>query len=469
MAGRATPNGLFAGVAAVEFADRAQVRWGSEHRAVARAEASWLAEVVGQLEGRPEVLARLLVVANTTLVVRGDRVVVPYQPNIGERGTGAVEVSLRNTAPVRAAVDAARAPIRFEDLCTKVQTQFSDAQPMRVTTMLTELVTHGVLVTGLHAPSTEPDALGHLLRALETAGGTAAEQSVALKEIHGLLQQHQREPVDAARVLRTEVAARMRRLARRRRHPVAVDLRLDADVVLSDAVAREAERAALLLARLTPYPYGTAAWGEFHRRFYQRFGIGAQVPLLEVVADSGIGWPDGYPGTLTPAPRPQRTRRDETLLALAQAAALDGCREVVLDEAQIAELDQADTAPVRLPSHLELCVRVDTTSLEALRRGHFQLTVTSVSRSAGVVTGRFLHLLSQKDREALTAALRDVPGDDGVLSAQLSFPPLDPATAHVTRTVRVLPTVVSLAEHRDTASAQVLTADDLALSCCAST
>jgi hypothetical protein len=141
MTGRPTPNGLFAGVAPAAFAHRPHVRWGTEHWAVARADAGWLAEIISQLEGRPSVLRHLLVVANTTLMVRGERLVVPYQPNVGERGTGAVEVSLRHTAPVRAAVDTARAPIRFEDLYTKVQTEFPKAPSARVTAMLTELVT----------------------------------------------------------------------------------------------------------------------------------------------------------------------------------------------------------------------------------------------------------------------------------------------------------------------------------------
>jgi hypothetical protein len=322
-----------------------------------------------------------------------------------------------------------------------------------------------VLVTGLHAPSTEPDALGHLLRELETADGAAVEQSAALKEIHALLRQHQQEPADAGRALRVEAAARMRRLTRTRRHPIAVDLLLDAHAILPYAVAREAERAALLLARLSAYPYGTTMLGDYHRRLYQRFGPGALVPLLELVADSGIGWPDGYPGTPAPTRHPLRTLRDETLLALAQNAALDGRVEVVLDEALIAELEQAESGPVRLPSHLELCARVHATSLDALRRGDFHLTVTSVSRAAGVITGRFLHLLTPEDREALTGGLVDLPGEDEALSAQLSFPPLDPATAHVTRTMRILPAVVSLAEHRNTATADMLTASDLAVSC----
>ena len=465
MTGRPTPNGLFAGVVPVGFEHHAHVRWGGRHRLMARADAGWLGEIISQLEGSPETLRQLLVVTNTTLTVRGDRMIVPYQPKIDDRGTDAVEVSMRHTAPVRAALDAARAPIGFEDLCTKVHIEFPNASPGTVTGMLTELVARRALITSLHAPSTEPDALAHLLRELERASEPAAEQLVPLADVHALLLRHQQEPAIAGRAVRDEAAVRMRSLARTKRHPVAVDLRLDAHVALPDVVAREAERAALLLTRLTPHPYDTPALGDYLRRFYQRFGAGAQVPLLEMVADSGLGWPAGYPGASVRPHRPARTRRDETLLALAQSAALDGRTEIVLDEALIASLDQSEAGPMRLPAHLELCARVDAASLDTLDRGDFRLTVTSVSRAGGVVTGRFLPLLSHEERDALTSGFSDPHGEDDVVLAQLSFPPLDPATAHVTRTPQIMPTVVSLAEFRDIASAQVLTAGDLAVSC----
>lgn len=74
----------------------------------------------------------------------------------------------------------------------------------------------------------------------------------------------------------------------------------------------------------------------------------------------------------------------------------------------------------------------------------------------------FLPLLDPPARRRLTAALTD---RDDALPAQLSFPPLDPSTSHVTRTVRVLPLVISLAEHRDPAVDDVLVAADLAVSC----
>jgi len=465
LTGRPTPNGLFAGVAAARFASRPAQRWGGVHRVAARADAAWLSQVICQLEARPTVLERLLVVANSTLLVRGERLVVPYQPATNDRGTGAVEVALRYTGPVRAAVDAAREPMRFDDVRAKILTEFPHASAEAVTGLLTTLVTHRALITSLHAPSTEPDALGHLVRELETVSEPAAEQYTELNEIHALLERHHHGDAAARRALRAEAAERMGRLAPSRRHPVAVDLRLDTDVVLPAAVAREAERAALLLVRLTPHPAGTAVWAAYHRRFYQRFGPGVQVPLLEVVADSGIGWPDGYPGASRTASRAQRTSRDERLLALAQAAALDGRHEVLADEALIADLSHnAAARSVQLPAHLELCARVDSPSLAALEGGEFRLAVTSVSRSAGVITGRFLHLLDPSDRQMVTAPLFGSP-PDGVLSAQLSFPPLDSATAHVARAMRVLPTVISLAEHRATAPADVLTADDLAVAC----
>jgi class I lanthipeptide synthase len=79
MTSRATPFGLFAGVAPLRIDSAASVRWGGRHRAAARPDAAWLAELITHLEARPDVLRRLPVVANNLGFVRGDRLVVPCQ------------------------------------------------------------------------------------------------------------------------------------------------------------------------------------------------------------------------------------------------------------------------------------------------------------------------------------------------------------------------------------------------------
>jgi hypothetical protein len=171
--GRPTPFGLLAGVAPASFGTDAQCVWGCGDRAVARAGAEWLAEVVARLEQCPELLARVPVISSSTLLVRGDRLIVPYQARSRERETGAVDASLRYTVAVRTAVRAARSPIPFGELSAKLLADFPGAPAAKVVAMLSELLRRGALITGLRAPSTQIDALEHVLVQLDAVEATA--------------------------------------------------------------------------------------------------------------------------------------------------------------------------------------------------------------------------------------------------------------------------------------------------------
>ncbi|MET9565442.1 lantibiotic dehydratase [Streptomyces tauricus] len=460
---RATPFGLFAGVATAGFGPQARADWGEEHVAVGRAGAEWMAVLVARLESCTDLLERLPVVINNTVTYRGDRLIVPFQPDVEEDRTRAVEASLALTGPVRAVLAATRLPIPFGTLVEKLQAEFPEAGPERARQLLAELIRRRVLITCLHAPSTETDALGYLLGQLDAIdAGSLISVAETVRELHAV-----RAGLEecATHGGRDSVAARMRDLVPGlRRHPIALDLRLDARIVLPEAIAREIERTALVLTRLSVRPYGTAAWNECHQRFYERYGIGTMVPLMEAVADSGAGYPDGYPGAPAGARRPRVSARDDALVRLAQAAALDGRDEVILTNEQIEALDVGPDEP-RLPPHLEIGVRVHAADLEELQRGRFRLEVMSVSRGAGVSTGRFLSVLASADRKNLLTELADLPAADGnTVPAQLSFPPLLPESAHVTRSPQVLPTVISLQEHRAPQDT-VLTPEDLAVGC----
>ncbi|MGW1902985.1 lantibiotic dehydratase [Streptomyces hirsutus] len=109
------------------------------------------------------------------------------------------------------------------------------------------------------------------------------------------------------------------------------------------------------MARASAAPYGLAVWKAYHQRFCERFGLGSLVPVLDVVADSDIGFPDGYPGSVTQVRRSPVSSRDEALMRLAQRALLDGLNEVVLNEELLASLE---LGALRLPPHLEVGVRV---------------------------------------------------------------------------------------------------------------
>ncbi|MFJ6619617.1 lantibiotic dehydratase [Kitasatospora sp. NPDC091335] len=468
-AGRPTPFGHFAGVQAATFGPGADVRWGADHRIVVRASAGWLAPLIEQLERMPALLERLMVVANSNVLVRGDRVVVPHQPLERPRGgTGAVEVSLRLTNSVALTLAAARRPIPFSILALRLYDEYPSTPRARIDGLLADLVAHGALITSLHAPATEPDPLGRLLADLEQSGADEVpEAAVLLAELRAadrVIGAHAQAPSRAARAEIIQVMTASGRSGSADRPVLAVDLRLDADLVLPQAVAEEAARAAGLLARLSPLPYGSAAWRSYHQAFYERYGRGALVPLLDMVSDAGIGWPDGYPGA-RPAEPARFGERDEVLAAVAQRAALDGQREVVLDDRLLDALDLGPAEGPRLPPHLEIVAAVHAASRQALDRGEFWLEVVSVARAAGVSTGRFLHLLDPQHQDAFAEVLTSLPAmDDKAVSAQLSCPPLDAATGHVARSMATGQLVVSLAEHHPS-SEGVLRLEDLAVGC----
>jgi len=184
---RATPFGLFAGATTAEFGSQARADWGAEHVTVGRAGAEWLAAVVERLEACPDLLERLPVVVNNTVTSRGDRLIVPFQSDVQDDRTRAVEASLALTEPVRAVLAATREPIRFGTLADKLGAEFPEAGPEKARRLLAELIRRRALITSLHAPSTETDALDYLLGQLDAIdAGTLAPVTEAVHELRAV-------------------------------------------------------------------------------------------------------------------------------------------------------------------------------------------------------------------------------------------------------------------------------------------
>ncbi len=469
---RATPFGLFAGVASARFGPELVVRYGEDHHAVARVDTEWLAGAITRLETCSELRRLLPVVVNNLAFVRDGRLVVGCQRQAGASSrTAPAEVSVRCTTAVETVITAARSPIRVGDLAEKLTADFPETPEAVIQEMLATLVAQQILVSNLRPPMTATDPLGHVVEELAVVGADevprVADLFHRLRDVHLGLSRHNRMSSSAERRdLRSSASAQMTAVSATER-PVAVDLRVDCVLVLPHAVAREAEGAAAVLTRLTPYPAGFPAWRDYHARwFLERYGIGALVPLREILnADTGLGFPAGYrDARLKPPPVPALSERDVQLLAMAQTAAMDHSLDVVLGEETIAGLAVDDAAMAQVQPHTELRFRVHAPTAGALDRGEFSLAVAGVSRAAGTTTGRFLDLLDRADRERMVDAYAQLPTvSEDAIPVQVSCPPLSPRAENVARSPAVLPDVVSLAEHRPPGSG-VIPLDDLAVS-----
>ncbi|HUY48797.1 MAG TPA: lantibiotic dehydratase [Streptosporangiaceae bacterium] len=472
-ADRATPFGLFAGVTPAAFGSRPAVRWGEDHHTVTQLAAGRLAAVVTSLEACPELLRRLPVISSNLCTIQGGRLVAASQQHIGP-GDGdtsqaaPVEVSVRRTRAAEAALRYARSPIVVRDLAAKLAAGFPGTPQPVIEKMLAELVRLRLLLTSLRPPMTVTDPLAHVLAQLDAAGAASipriAGQVRELRTIGAETRRHDQAPSPGERRYhRARLAGQMQRPVGITDPPVTVDMRLDAEIVLPAAVAREAEAAAAALTRLTPHPSGLPAWQDYHAAFIERYGLGALIPLLEITSPgTGLGFPATFRGSARTLPAPPLPTRDERLLALAYATVISGGGEILLDDQTISDL-AGDGELTQIPPHAELFVQVHAASMAAAGRGEFTLVVTGASRAAGTTTGRFLHLLETADQDRISrtyAGLSTVRA--GALPAQVSCPPVYARSEGVARAPAVFPTVISAAEYHEP-DPRVLPLDDLAV------
>lgn len=203
---RATPFGLFAGVTAARIGAVATLRTGSAHHSAGRADAEHSTALVDRFEQHPVLQPHLMLLTSTLVVERDDHVVIEHRPS-GKRDLGAEHVRIRLTGPVRGALDGARTPIRWSDLTAKLATDFTGAPPSAINTLLAGLVRQQVLLTSLRPAMTISDPL------------------TGLNYHAHHLPHHERAEISEAP------------------RPV-LDLRLDWDLTLPEAVANEAAAAA---------------------------------------------------------------------------------------------------------------------------------------------------------------------------------------------------------------------------------
>ncbi len=450
MRGRATPFGLFAGVVPLRFGAETSVSFdGEKHMVRARADTRWLAAVLARLESCTEVRHRLRLVANDLAIVRGERVVITSSPHASPVGRNAsVTVSMRRSRAVEAVLRATRAPILGGYLVEKLAVEMPHISVAGLERMVAQLLDCGVLISSLRPPSTCQDGLAHVLACAKSIGAETIDcVAPLLEELHQI----------HSRLTTAEPAAmgplrqRMRAVSREVEQPMMVDLRLGGPVMLPSHVADEVTVAADALARATPHPAGDLRMHEYHSRFIERYGTGASVRVEELVdLTTGLGYPSHYEreDDYTDVD-PRLSPRDARLLALAQQAALDGAREVTLDDDLLDALNGDVPGPVRPAPHAQLCAEVHAPTVEALNQGEFNLAVCGTGRSALALSGRFLDLLAAPDQQRITDQYGQLPTTvAGALPAQLSFPPRHPGLENIARAPQMLPTILSLAEHR---------------------
>ncbi|MFE0175567.1 lantibiotic dehydratase [Streptomyces sp. NPDC059002] len=421
---RATPFGLFAGVALAGFGPAPRHRLGTGHHAVSRPDAAWLDAVLATLRATPGALRRTRLVANGLRTERDGRLVlVDFHDGAGSQR---LAHSVRHAPVVRHALECAAAPITWDDLAARLSARFPDASADAVDRCITQLTQGHFLLSDLTPP---PDCTHPLSHVLERLDGWDHPLADALREIGAELAALDAAPPATRGRTLAAVTDRMRAL-----HTVddviQSDLRLDADLVLPREVEREAERAASALWRTSLIRPGSPQLRDYHLAFLERYGTDRLVPVLELLDEGrGLGLPDAYRkgSAARPEPHPDADRRDRALAELFLGAVRrggEGPAEVELDDAALDAL--APPEGRRLPGSLEIGAELLARDWQELCDGDFRLLLGANPGSplGGATFSRFASVLGEESARVRELALRGTaagPADE--LVATVAYRP----------------------------------------------
>ncbi|MFD9307421.1 lantibiotic dehydratase [Streptomyces sp. NPDC060048] len=390
---RPTPFGLNAGVALGRWGPVTDVRLADQTPDVhARVDMHALMHFVTALEARAEIREATTVIANPAVLHRAGRITLSgVEAVLG--ANGGENVTLRATGAVERALALARTPVAHADLAADLLAAVPGATPDKVHDLLYRLWRHAFLLTDLRPPLTHLDPAGHVLDHLSRIPGAVAA-AADLGALLAAIQDWEGQPAATGAAAFPALADHARRVTG---FETATPLQVDTVLPLaardvSRKVADEAVRAAELLLRLTPFPFGLPQITAYRSAFEVRYGTDRDVSVLELLDPvTGLGSP-----SLLPPVIPAKAARADTLLRLATGALHDHLTSVDLDEDTIDRLALWEAAPERLPASLDLYAMVSAASPAAIDAGDFHLVVgpNVGAGAAGRNLGRFAGMLS---------------------------------------------------------------------------
>lgn len=434
MSTRPTPFGLFSGVALGFFAEStaAVLEVPALERLRTRPDMHWLLTALKNIEERSALRELLPVWANQLAYIAGRRVLLPNTDTYGQRHSQAV--SLRATSVVRKALELASEPLPYARLAESLLQAFPGATPDKVNRLLQQLWEHGLLLSTLHPPLTDAQPVRYLTEQLP-AHPEASEIKTSLAALARETATFDAAGVDGPLDPLTRIAHLQAALTPAEKTlPL---LQVDSTLALSAPtlhceIGEAAARIADILLRLTPAPRGPTALETYRRVFLEKYGPGAEVPLLDLLSpEHGLDAPPGYtqPPRLSilarsTAPSPEAKRYEHLLQTLVLEAVNRGRLEIQLDEAVLARLQQWAPVAQQAPSSLEIYLQIHAADRQALDRGEWcaVLSPNPGSPNAGRTFGRFFDVLGEPGIQALREILRKEEAlAPGTIFAELSY------------------------------------------------
>ncbi|WP_068497120.1 lantibiotic dehydratase [Paenibacillus kribbensis] len=429
---RATPYGVFAGVAMGSFESENKLVLGdlSCNRKIARPDMQWLMDLVKGLERKRHVVEQVKVRTNPILYVSGSRVKLPYL-NYIDHSDSTDEMkssSIRISKFVDYAIHCAKKPVPIKTLMNKMQEEFPTMNQEQLFDFLMKLIEQEFLISHLRPPLSMRNSempFEYIKRQLASITGID-DLKASIQKIHNHIQQYNQTSVGEGEELYTNICSSINEMFPSK-DPLQIDMETAiTSATLSHDIAEEVAKAAEILWRLSN-DVCNPHLETYRSAFIEKYGLHRQIPLLELLdEDMGLGAPPDYKYPVSkrswemPA---ANTDRDKQLARWVAEAIKRGSIEIELTDEKIKKIEcvPSDLMP---PPSLEMYVTIAASDANDLEKKGYKLIVNpnSGDSGAGKAFGRFGPILNELAQGQISSIYEIQPDQDpNVIFAELIY------------------------------------------------
>lgn len=418
---RATPYGLFAGVALGEFSEEIQTGKLVTNEKMVKLECSvdnsWLFHLIYTLENDPLVYPHLQLQFNRNCYVSGDRLKNPHYSNHGFAASHQTVVNrthIRNTPLITYLKDEAQSFVRYSDLTSKLQNRYPGVSEEKIVSTINMLLENEILLTNLRVPANCTNGLAYVLRILEPVEGID-QKKAKLKDLNRYINQindvREWDRIDTAAIQRI-YALQESLLARTEEKDL---LAVNTGMVLQENALPAAVKAVIeqFVEGLTCLQSERGSKMErFKQRFQEEYGTGVEVPLCDIIDQNHF---DGL-SYLNEA-QAIREERDKKIKQIVDEKLLY-CLQAQEEEVRLTAQDFSSLSPVKedkLPDSFDINFLVTREGDRCI----LSLAPSGGSLSAGYMFNRFGQVLEEKRFRQYKENNRNVPVDPAVVSVEI--------------------------------------------------
>lgn len=432
MTTRTTPFGLFSGVGIGKYGSENNIlnskRIGSKKRA--RVDYQWLSSLIKEIEVDINVVSKLNVKANTTLLEKGYRLENKYISHYGEKYENKSEkfstINVQYNEVVKSVIYLAKDYISIENIVDTLKENMINIPRQSIQRFVVDLLTKEYIISDLRPPMNEFNQLDYLIRKIE---GMKVEGYDKLNKLKGILQiinNYNNSYLGEGEEIFIQLVEEMTNLHESKNY-VQVDMYVELDKnEIKSSIAEEAEELMEFLSILASGVKQRDYLIAYKNDFKEKYSEGQEVPLLELIdEDRGLGYPATYVSpvsskTLNSEFGNSNTDKIQTLITqkITNKQAIKE-REVVLSKKDIDALNLYKIEDERLPESLELNLLLGEKST-----GEYSLWIGPNwgSGKLGKMYGRFSDLYDEETIEKISSDIKrsyELSGDN-VINAELT-------------------------------------------------